>query len=147
SETGFALGTLYDRLARLPARSITIALDACFSGQTRDRRALVAGMRPGILSIEHPALLRRNMAVFAAAREAEAAGDLPDARHGAFTWFLARGLRGEADADRDGAITVAELGRFVERGVGRAASLLDRTQHPLTIARDSSRVLTTSRRR
>ncbi len=147
SETGFALGTLYDRLARLPARSITVALDACFSGQTRDARALIPGVRPGVLSIEHPALVRRNMAVLAAARDGESAGDLPDARHGAFTWFLARALRGEGDGDGDGTVTVAELGRFVERGVARAASQLDRSQHPLTIARDSMRVVVGRERR
>lgn len=147
SETGLSLGAIYDRLARLPAKSITVALDACFSGTTRDHRALVPGMRQSVLSIEHPALLRRNMAVFAAARDAESAGDLPDARHGAFTWYLARGLRGEADSDLDGAITVAELAQFVERGVARAAAQLDREQHPLTIARDSLRVVTRLRSR
>ena len=140
-DTGYELAELYDRLARLPARSITVILDACFTGLTRDRRPLVSGTRPSVISIEHPALLRRNMAVLAAARGAETAGDLPGERHGLFTWFVARGLRGEADADGDGAITVAELGHFVEQGVSRAALRLEREQRPLTIARDSLHVI------
>ncbi|MEO7512395.1 MAG: caspase family protein [Gemmatimonadaceae bacterium] len=141
-ETGYALGDLYDRLARLRARSITIVLDACFTGMTRGLESIVPGARPTVLSIEHPALVRRNMAVLSAARDAQVAGDLPSARHGLFTWFVARGLRGEADGDADGAITIAELGRFVERGVSAAAGRLDREQRPLLIARDSLRVLT-----
>ena len=141
-ETGYSLGALYDRLARLPARSITVLLDACFTGETRNRQSIVPGTRPTVLSIEHPALVRRNMAVLSAARGVQVAGDLPSARHGLFTYFVARGLRGEADADGDRTISIAELGRFVERGVSGAANRLDREQRPLLIARDSLRVLT-----
>jgi hypothetical protein len=95
-----------------------------------------------VISVEHPALVRRNMSVFLASRGAQVAGELPGARHGLFTYFVARGLRGEADADGDRAITVAELGGFLGRTVPRAAARLDREQRPLTIARDSTRILT-----
>ncbi|MEP7382788.1 MAG: caspase family protein, partial [Gemmatimonadota bacterium] len=141
TETGFALGTLYDRLARLPARSITVILDACFTGLTRDGQALVRGARPAVLSVEHPALVRRQMSVITASREGEVAGDLAEAGHGLLTYWIARGLRGEADADADGSITVAELGRFAEFGVRETAARQDRVQRPLTIARDSLVVL------
>lgn len=141
TETGFALGALYDRLARLPARSITVILDACFTGLTRDGESLVRGTRPTVLSVEHPALLRRQMSVITAARDAESAGDLPEAQHGLLTYWIARGLRGEADANGDRAITIAELGRFAEFGVRETAARQDREQRPLTIARDSQVVL------
>lgn len=141
TETGYSLGALYDRLARLPARSITVILDACFTGLTRDGSALVRGARPTVLSVEHPALLRRQMSVINAARDAEAAGDLPEAQHGLLTYWIARGLRGEADANGDHAITIAELGRFAEFGVRETAARQDREQRPLTIARDSTVVL------
>lgn len=139
--TGVDLFALLDRLARLPARSITVVLDACFSGLARSGRPLVPGTRAAVVSIEHPALVRRNMAVLVASRDAQVAGDLPEQQHGAFTYYVARGLRGDADTDGDRAITVAELGRYVERQVTRAASLLDREQQPLTIARDSLRAV------
>lgn len=141
TETGYSLGDLYDRLARLPARSITIILDACFTGLTRDGQALVRGARPTVLSIEHPALVRRQMAVISAARGTETAGDLPEVRHGLLTYWVARGLRGEADADGDGAITVAELGRFAGDGVSVTAARQDREQHPLVVARDSLTII------
>ncbi|MCC6319664.1 MAG: caspase family protein [Gemmatimonadaceae bacterium] len=140
-ETGLDLYALLDRLARLPARSITVLLDACFSGLGRSGRPLVQGTRASVVSIEHPALVRRNMAVLVASRGAQVAGDLPAERHGAFTWFVARGLRGAADDDGDRTITVAELGRYVEREVTRSAAALDREQQPLTIARDSLRAV------
>ncbi len=104
-------------------------------------RRCVRGARPTVLSVEHPALLRRQMSVITASRDAEVAGDLPEAQHGLLTYWIARGLRGEADADGDGAITIAELGRFAEFGVRATAARQDREQRPLTIARDSLVVL------
>lgn len=141
TETGFALGELYDRVARLPAHSITIILDACFSGLTRDGQALAAGTRPTVLSIEHPALVRRQMGVITASRDAQPAGDLPEARHGLLTYWVARALRGEADTDGNHTITISELGRFAERHVRETASRLNRDQRPLVISRDSTTVV------
>lgn len=139
--TGVDLHALFARLARWPARSITVIIDACFSGLGRSGAPLVAGTRAAVVSIEHPALVRRGMAVFTASRGAQPAGDLPQHRHGALTYMLARGFQGRADANADGAITVSELGRFTEREVRTASAALDREQEPLTIARDTARVL------
>jgi hypothetical protein len=142
AETGIALSALLDRLATLPARSVTLYLDACFTGMARDNRPLVPGARAVEVSIEHPALVRRNMAVFAASRGTQVALDAPAARHGLFTLHVARGLAGGADANGDRTITVTELGRFVEQEVQSAAAAREREQHPVTIARDSLRPLT-----
>ncbi|MFN8665849.1 MAG: caspase family protein [Gemmatimonadaceae bacterium] len=141
-ETSFALGDLFDRLARLPARSIVVILDACFTGVARDGQALAPGTRPTVLSVEHPALVRRQMGVITAARGVQLAGDLPDARHGLLTYWIARALRGEADTDSNRTITIAELGRFTERHVQQTAARLNRDQRPLTIARDTTTVVT-----
>ncbi|HPV77741.1 MAG TPA: hypothetical protein PLX31_22785, partial [Gemmatimonadaceae bacterium] len=115
--------------------------DACFSGLTRAGEALAAGARPTVLSIEHPALVRRQMGVITASRGAQSAGDLPEARHGLLTYWVARGLRGEADTDANHIITIAELGRFAERNVRETAARLNRDQRPLVISRDSTTVV------
>jgi hypothetical protein len=140
-ETGVDLQALFDRLARLPARSITVMLDACFTGMARSGRPLIPGARAAVVSIEHPALLRRNMAVLVAARGAQLAGDLPAVGHGAFTWSVARGLSGSADPNGDRVITVAELSAFVEAEVSHGAATLDREQQPLSMARDTARAI------
>ena len=140
-ETGYPLADMYEALARIPAHSITIVLDACFAGLTRSGAPLRAGTRPIVLSVEHPALLRQGMTLLAAAQGAEAAGDLPSQQHGIFTYYLLRGLRGDADSDADGRVTVGELQRYLTAGVPAAARSQDREQHPLVIARDTSRTL------
>lgn len=42
-------------------------------------------------------------------------------RHGLFTYYLLRGLRGEADTNRDRAVTLGELGGYVRQKVAWAA--------------------------
>jgi hypothetical protein len=42
-------------------------------------------------------------------------------RHGLFTYYLLRGLRGEADTNRDNAVTLGELAGYVRQKVAWAA--------------------------
>jgi uncharacterized caspase-like protein len=52
-------------------------------------------------------------------------------RHGLFTYYLLRGLKGEADDNLDGEVTVGELAAFVSRSVPPAAkSAFNQEQHP-----------------
>ena len=65
--TGFAVSQLYANLARLPSRSITVVMDACFSGLT-DRGALLRGISPITLRIENPVLAAPNSVVLTASK-------------------------------------------------------------------------------
>jgi hypothetical protein len=140
-ETGYALNALYQQLARLDVRSVTVFLDACFTGSTRSNGTLFRGARPIVISVEQPALLRDNVAVIAAAGADQIASDYPAKRYGLFTYFAVSGLRGAADADADGMITVAELERYLAARVPNVAASLDREQKPVVIARNKDRVL------
>jgi hypothetical protein len=57
------------------------------------------------------------------------------------SYFLLEGLRGDADADRDQAITVKELADYVGREVADTAGTLDREQTPILRAQEPDRVL------
>jgi hypothetical protein len=140
-ETGYALAQLYQQLARLDVRTVTVFLDACFTGTTRSSGTLFGGARPIVISIEHPALLRDNFAVIAASGGDEIASDYPAKRHGLFTYFMLLGLRGAADADADRVVTVAELDRYLANTVPRAAASLDREQTPVVTARNKERAI------
>lgn len=55
-------------------------------------------------------------------------------RHGLFTYYLLRGLRGEADTNRDGNVTLGEIGGFVRQKVAWASqSQFGSVQHPQII--------------
>lgn len=141
AQTGYALDDLYERLAALGARSVTVFVDACFSGRARDGAAIMAGTRGVVVSLEHPALRANNMSVFTAATGDQLANSWPDGQHGVFTYALLAGLRGAADADHDGIITAAELAAYIGRGVPRTAARLDREQTPEFVSRDPARAV------
>jgi hypothetical protein len=55
-------------------------------------------------------------------------------RHGLFTYYLLRGLRGEADTNHDGTVTLGEIGGFVRQKVAWASkSKLSSVQRPRII--------------
>lgn len=55
-------------------------------------------------------------------------------RHGLFTYYLLRGLRGEADTNRDGEVTLGEVAGYVRQKVAWAAkSQFNSDQHPQII--------------
>jgi hypothetical protein len=140
-ETGYALNVLYQQLARLNARTVTVFLDACFTGATRTNGTLFGGARPIVISIEHPALLKDNFAVIAASGSDQIASDFPAKRHGLFTYYTLLGLRGAADVDADRTITVGELEQYLARTVPTAAASVDREQTPVVTARSKARAI------
>jgi len=141
AQTGYALDELYDRLAALGARSVTVFVDACFSGRARDGAAMVAGARGVVVSLENPAVRAKNMSVFSAARGDQLANSWPEGQHGVFTYALLAGLRGAADANHDGTISSAELAAYIAREVPRTAARIDREQTPEFVSRDPARAV------
>lgn len=63
------------------------------------------------------------------------AGLEPDKlRHGLFTYYLLRGLKGEADANQDGDVTLGELANYLEEEVPIAAkSTFRQDQQPMVV--------------
>jgi len=85
--TCFKLSELYGRLAKMQTQSITVLLDACFSGVKRGTgQALVAAR--GIAIKPKDEVLGGNMVVFTAASDDETALSYKEKRHGMFTYFL-----------------------------------------------------------
>ena len=66
----------------------------------------------------------------------------PDANNGVFTYYLLRGLRGEAD-NGDKSVTVAELHDFISKNVQDTTAKLyaDLPQVPLLFTSDPDRIL------
>ncbi len=92
-------------------------LDACFSGRTETDENLT-GTQVLLPSSLVPRLGDRDV-VFSAARNDEVTHALPGAtpRRPAFSYLMLGALRGWADRDGTGQITVAEVEAFVRRGL------------------------------
>lgn len=128
-QTGYQLDELYQNLGNLQANSVTVFLDACFSGANRENQMLLADARPVFIEVENPAKVK-GVTVFSAASGKQISSGYPDKKHGLFTYFLLKGFQGDADADNNKQLTVQELGDFVRQQVSETAGFLDREQTP-----------------
>jgi hypothetical protein len=120
-------------------RSVTVFLDSCYSGQARTGETLVASARPVALKVEKR-LFPDNFTVIAASQSDQISSSSPDLKHGIFSYYLMRGMEGDADLNRDGKITAGEMHGYLTEQVIRQAGMMNRRQEPQLIG-DANRVL------
>ena len=126
---GLRTTKLYQDLAAMGAKSVTVFLDACFTGQTRDSEMLIANARPIIVK-PSAVSIPESVTVISAASGSQISGALQEKEHGLFTYYLLRGLGGDADANKDKSINISELTLFVSARVQEQAALNGREQTP-----------------
>lgn len=127
------LGRVQEALNRLQAREIVVLLDSCFSGAS-GRSVMQSGIRPLVMTNERQLAVGEKSVVVASASGSEVTSDFEQARHGLFTYYLLKGLRGEADRNADSRVTLGELFGFVSSNVTRTASRdLNRNQTPVLL--------------
>ena len=133
---GVSLEKLYETLSAFGARSVTVFVESCFSGASGYDRSgaetlLAMHMNPVVPVMERP-VIGPQMVVFTAASGDKPSNNREDLKHGIFTYFVLKGLGGQADANRDQAVNVEELYRYLERQVPAKAleAPLDREQVP-----------------
>ena len=114
----YSLDLLHENLGRLDARSVTVFVDSCFSGDSE------AGMLfKGVSAVRSEAGLPEGpeVTLMTAATGKQVALWDREARHGLFTRHLLDGLYGDADADRDGRITAGEAKEYLDKHMTQAA--------------------------
>ena len=126
---GLPLEQLYADLSGMGARSVTVFLDACFTGQTRDETMLIANARPIVVRPTQEAI-PSNISVVSAASGSQISGALKDKEHGLFTYYLLKGMGGDADVNKDRFVTLGEIESFVSTKVREQAALDGREQTP-----------------
>ena len=112
---GYPVDTLYANLNKIPAKSITVYLDACFSGDSP--KGMIVRATSGI-SVEAVAPKKvGKLVVLTAAQGDQFASWDEDAKLGLFTRHLLEALKGAADGEDfgngDGKVTVAEAEKYL----------------------------------
>ena len=110
--TGYSLAELYKTLGALPARNVTVFMDACFSGAKRGEGMLASAR--GVAIKAKPEAPKGNMVVFSAAQGDETAYPYEDKGHGLFTYFLLKKLQ-----ETKGQVSLGELAQYVQQQVSR----------------------------
>ncbi len=136
--TAYPLHDFYGALGRLKAKSVVVALDACFSGLGASGRSVfAAGARPLVTKVE--TAVPAGITVLAAASSEQLSNALDEQGHGLFTYYLLKGLDGAAK-DKAGRVTAGSLLDYAGPKVGDEARHGNRGQTP-TLAGDSASVL------
>ena len=126
---GYSLNKLYADLNNLNAKSVTVILDACFSGSSRQTVSYQSEniSNAKAVRITMPELSNRpwdtnpNFRLFTSSSGEQTSLGYDQAQSGLFTYFLAVGLQGEADSNDDGVIMIEELVTYVTDSVSREA--------------------------
>jgi hypothetical protein len=139
NESGYPVAEFYNQIGKLPARSITVVLDACFSGST-PKGLLFKGVSPALLKVKNPIAAMQNGVVFSSSTENQLSNWYPEKKHGLFTYFFLKGLQGAADANHDGQITAEELENYLNENVPEKAREQNREQTPQMVG-DKDRVI------
>jgi len=134
-DTAISRERLFSDIASANPRSVTVFLDTCYSGTTRGTDMLIASRPVGLRVLEQS--IPDNFTVMTAAVGDQTAKPLEEAKQGMFSYFLMKGMEGEADTNQDDQITAGELHAYVEQNVVQQSS---GSQTP-ELQGDASRVL------
>ena len=122
-ETGYKLSNLYKQLGELPVKSVSVFLDACFSGAKKDGEMLVAA-RGVVRSRQTSSVpLSGKVMVFSASKADETAMTYDKKGHGLFTYFLLQKLK-----QTKGNVTMKELVEYVTSSVTKESVVAVRKQ-------------------
>lgn len=119
---GYPVELLYSNLNKLEARSVTVFLDACFSGESSSGTLVrdASGIR-----VTPREMTEVPLTVVSAARRDQVASWDKEAQHGLFTKYLLEALYGAADGKRygngDSRITLSEVKVYLDREMTYAA--------------------------
>jgi hypothetical protein len=121
--SAYPLRTLYANLAKLPAISVTVVLESCFSGSSQSG-TVIKNASP-VFQKALQETVPPNLTVISAASGTQIASWEQDKSSGLFTKYFLLGMAGAADkkpyGNSDGKVTHEELARYLAETVSYSA--------------------------
>lgn len=114
---------------RIRSERLIFLVDSCYSGASGGRTISLTEMRANISDAFLDRIASgKGRIILTASGANEVSVEDEKLQHGVFTYFLLEGLRGKADTDKDGVITVDEVYGYVSKHVPQATG---QDQHPV----------------
>ena len=115
--------------SRIYSERLIFIADACYSGASGGRTIGIMGTRANISDAFMDRISSgKGRVIITASGANEVSSENDDLKHGVFTYYLLEGLRGKADVNKDGIITVDEVYNYVSINVPKATG---QAQHPV----------------
>ena len=141
AQTGYSVNRFYEQLEKLQAKSVTVVIDACFSGASAGGM-LISEASPIFIAVENPAANLVNGSILTSSSGDQISSWYSEVGHGLFTYYFLKGLRGAADGDNDNQVTTTELFGYISENVPYLAlRLFNREQTPQLMGGDLDQVL------
>ena len=140
-DTAITRSEIIKLLQKTNPKSVTMFFDTCYSGQTRNEETLVANLRP-VRIVADDQEIPNNFTIFTASANDQTSGSIEQAKHGMFSYYLMKGMEGEADKNKDKKISNGELIAYLKDKVSKEAFSQNREQEP-NLSGDEDKVLFT----
>ena len=127
--TALPMGEIARIFQRINSERLVFISDTCYSGASGGRTIPVVGTRVNVSGAFLERLSQgKGRVIITASGSNEVSAEKDELKHGVFTYYLLEGLRGKADFDKDGVVTVDEVYRYVSMKVPQATG---QDQHPV----------------
>ncbi|PIX92787.1 MAG: hypothetical protein COZ25_14010, partial [Ignavibacteria bacterium CG_4_10_14_3_um_filter_37_18] len=137
---GYSLNTLYGNLSKIKYKSLTVVIDACFSGSS-DKGMLIKNVSPVFITVENPIQMKGNTVIFSSAGGEQVSSWYPEKRHSLYTYYFLKAIQGEADANKDKQLTVGEMKLYLDENVPYMARRLNNREQTPQVIGDENRVI------
>ena len=115
--------------SRIYSERLIFIADACYSGASGGRTIGIKRMRANISDAFIDRISSgKGRVIITASGANEISAEYDELQHGVFTYYMLEGLKGKADLDKDGIITVDEVYNYVSINVPLATG---QSQHPV----------------
>ncbi len=139
-KTALSRTEIFEQILKLSPKSVTMFMDTCYSGISRDEQMLLASARPIRIVTDDQEGIPDNFTIFTASKLKQISSGFKEAKHGIFSYYLMKGLEGKADSNNDKKITNGELLAYMNENVSQKAAELGREQNP-SLAGDPEKIL------
>ncbi len=131
---GLSMDEIRNIYERIESKRVVFFIDSCYSGEAGGRKFSRPDIGARNITISDKFLedlSGEGRIIITASKPDELSLETTELEHGIFTYYLAEGLKGKADLNKDGVVTANELYSYVYEQVTKKARLLGASQHPL----------------